>query len=74
MRRGQDTAKPVEPVLIFYRVDEMLQAFFETWIAEVGQASDAPAGPIHQGVLAESQRVGPCEASAAVAEIHDPDR
>ena len=43
MRRGQDAAKPVESVFILYRVDEVVEAFLETRIAEVDQASGAPA-------------------------------
>ncbi len=42
--------------------------------SEIGQASGATAGPIHQRVLPQWQRMGACAARGAVADIHDPDR
>src|SRR5882757_8507962 len=74
VRSSQDAAKPVESVLLLDRVDEVVEAFLETRIAEVGQASGATAGPIHQRVLPKWQRMGACAAGDAVADIHGPDR
>ncbi len=74
VRSSQDAAKPVESVLLLDRVDEMVEAFLEARIAEIGQASGATAGPIHQRVLPQWQRMGACAARGAVADIHDPDR
>src|SRR5258708_7928267 len=74
VRSSQDAAKPVESVLLLDRVDEMVEAFLEARIAEIGQASGATAGPIHQRVLPQWQRMGACAARGAVAVIHDPDK